>query len=278
MASPERPLRRLVVNADDFGRSADINAAVIRAHTDGILTTASLMVAEPAAAEAVALARAHPRLGVGLHLVLVCGRPVLPARDLPGLVTSDGRFLTSAVQAGLRFFFRRRLREGLAREIAAQFEAFARTGLTLDHVNGHLNFHLHPVVFRLLLDAASARGVRHLRLTRDAFRLNARLAAGAWAYRLSHAIIFHLLSAWARPQLRRAGVRHTQRVFGLLQNGRVDTAFLEGLLPRLPAGDSELYSHPSLTTFRTEFEALVSPSVKTIIAREHIQLRRYQDL
>lgn len=278
MAPPESAGRRLIVNADDFGRSPAINEAIEAAHRDGILTCASLMVSEPFAADAVARARACPALGVGLHLTLVCGRAALPAEANPGLAGVDGQLPAGAARAGWRYFFRRDLRAALRHEIGAQLDAFARTGLPLDHVNGHLNLHLHPAVFRLLLDLAPARGIRALRLTRDRFWLNARLARGAWVYRLSHAVIFTLLSAWARPRLRRAGLRHTRHVFGLLQNGRVDEAYLLRLLPRLPAGDSELYSHPSLTEFRSEFEALVSPRVRALAAAEGIRFIRYQDI
>jgi hopanoid biosynthesis associated protein HpnK len=277
MAPPDRP-RRLIVNADDFGRSSDINEAVVEAHRAGILTSASLMVNEPAAAEAIAVARTHPSLGVGLHLVLVAGRAALPPGEIPGLVNAAGVFPDHAVRVGLRLFFRRGLRGQLEREIAAQFEAFAATGLPLDHVNGHLNLHLHPTVFSRVLAGAPRRGCAPLRWTRDPFWLNARLARGFWADRISHALIFAALTAWARPQLCRARVRHTERVFGLLQNGRLDESFLAGLIERLPPGDSEVYAHPSLTGFRHEFEALVSPRIKAAVARQGIRLIRYQDL
>ena len=89
---PDSPPRRLIVNADDFGRSASINQAVIRAHREGILTTASLMVNEPAVEEAVALARENPELGVGLHLTLLCGHSALPPEQIPGLVDAKGEF------------------------------------------------------------------------------------------------------------------------------------------------------------------------------------------
>src|SRR5208283_4089174 len=98
--SPDSPPRRLIVNADDFGRSASINQAVIRAHREGILTTASLMVNEPACEEAVALARENPTLGVGLHLTLLCGHSALPPEQIPGLVNANGEFTDSPAGAG----------------------------------------------------------------------------------------------------------------------------------------------------------------------------------
>jgi hopanoid biosynthesis associated protein HpnK len=270
--------RRLIINADDFGRSSSINEAVIRAHREGVLTTASLMVNEPWAEEAVKLARENPRLGVGLHLTLLCGRSALPRERIPDLVDQDQQFEFRPVTAGFRYFALRKLREQLRREIHEQFRRFARTGLPLDHLNGHLHMHLHPVVHRLLMDAAAELGIRHARLTRDAFWLNAGLAGGRWMYRASHTVIYRALSARARGDYERRGIRYPHRVFGLLQDSRVNEAFVLKLLQRLPAGDSELYSHPSLDNFKDEFAALVSPLVKEQIGRLGIRLIRYQDL
>ncbi len=270
--------RRLIVNADDFGRSASINHAVIRAHSEGILTTTSLMVNEAASAEAVALAREHPRLGVGLHLTLLCGHAALPAAQIPGLVNGDGSFPNAPASAGFRYFFFGRLREQLRAEIHAQFRMFHETGLPLDHVNGHLHLHLHPAVFRILVQDASQLGIERLRLTFDPFWLNLRLASGQLAYRVVHAVIFHLLSARARPVMRRQGFRHTRAVFGLLQNARVDEGYVLALLQNLPEGDSELYSHPSLDEFRNEFDALISPRVRRQVQALGLKLIRYQDL
>ena len=268
----------MIVNADDFGRSAAVNAAVLRAHRDGILTTASLMVNEPSCAEAVALAKANPRLGVGLHLTLLCGHSALPQREIPGLVNEAGEFSQNPVEVGWRYFFQRTLRLQLEAEIAEQFRRFHATGLPLDHLNGHLHLHLHPVVFGLLAGHARGWGLTRVRLTRDPFWLNTRLARGRWFYRISHALVFGLLSRRARPDLARLGLRHTQRVFGLLQNACVDTAYCRALLPRLPPGDSELYSHPSTEAGRVELAALVNPLITALVASEGIRLIRYQDL
>jgi hopanoid biosynthesis associated protein HpnK len=270
--------RRLIVNADDFGRSPSINQAIIRAHREGILTTASLMVNEAAFDEAVGLARDNPSMGVGLHLTLLCGHSALPRETIPGLVTQERKFTDNPPGAGFRYFFRRGLRAQLRAEIHAQFEKFRATGLVLDHVNGHLHLHLHPTVFSILMDDAVLLGIQRVRLTRDPFRLNLRLASGRLGDRMLHAVIFHSLAARARPVLEQRGLRHTRCVFGLLQNGRVDEAYVARLLPLLPGGDSELYSHPSLDEAKAEFDALISPAVKAQVRELGIRLIRYQDL
>jgi len=270
--------RRLIVNADDFGLSQSVNEAVIRAHRDGILTSASLMVNEPGCGEAVKLAKENPRLGVGLHLTLLMGRAALPPETIPGLVNSRGEFSNNPVGTGMNYFFKRGLREQLRAEIHAQFEKFHATGLPLDHVNGHLHLHLHPVIFNILMEDAEKLGIQRMRWTRDCLARSRRMASGHWFYRISHAAIYAWLSSRAREPLRQRGIKHAQITFGLLQNARVDEDYILKLLPELPSGDSELYSHPSLDEFKHEFDALVSPRVKELVKKLGIELIRYQDL
>jgi hopanoid biosynthesis associated protein HpnK len=270
--------RRLIVNADDFGRSHSINQAVIRAHREGILTAASLMVNEPACDEAVKLAKENPKLGVGLHLTLLCGHAALPPEKIPGLANPRGEFSNNPVGAGFRYFLNRRLRGQLRDEIHAQFARFHAAGLPLDHVNGHLHLHLHPVVFGILMADAEKLGIRRMRFTRDCLARSRRMARGRWFYRVSHAAIHQWLSNRAREPLRQRGIKHAQITFGLLQDSRVDEDYILKLLPELPPGDSELYSHPSLDEFKREFDALVSPRVKEQVNRLGIELIRYQDL
>ena len=276
---PSRPNgHRLIVNADDFGRSESINQAVIRAHREGILTTASLMVNETSFEEAVALARDNPRLGVGLHLTLLCGHSALSHREIPGRVNEAREFSDKPISVGLRYFTQRQLHAQLRAEIFAQFKKFRATGLRLDHVNGHLHLHMHPIIFNILMEHAAELGITHMRWTRDPFWLNTRLASGAWGYRTVHALVYQILSQRARPALLRRRIKHTPVVFGLLQNARVDEDYVTRLLPVLPAGDSELYSHPSLDEFKNEFDALMSPRVRALVEKLGIKLIRYQDL
>lgn len=271
-------VQRLIINADDFGRSQSINEAVIRAHREGILTTASLMVNEPGFEEAVALARQNPRLGVGLHLTLLCGHSSLNAEEIPGLVNAQREFSNHPTAAGFRYFRNPTLHSELEKEIAAQFERFHATGLPLDHVNGHLHIHLHPTVLKILMRHAREWGLTHIRWTRDPFWLNARLARGRWLYRATHALIYRLLSALASRQFQKQQIRHTKFVFGLLQNEHVTEEYLLKLLPALPSGDIEIYSHPGMIEYRNEFDALVSPAVCGLVKRLNLNLIRYRDL
>ena len=269
--------RRLVVNADDFGLSHSVNEAVVRAHGGGILTAASLMVNERGFEEAVKLAKENPQLGVGLHLTLLMGHSTLPPEKIPGLVNPRGEFSDRPVATGFRYFFQRGLREQLRAEIHAQFEKFHATGLPLDHVNGHLHLHLHPVVFQILMEDAGRLGIRRMRLTRDCLARSGRMARGRWFYRLSHAAIYGWLSNRARQPLRQHGIKHAETTFGLLQNARVNEEYLLKLLPELPPGDSELYSHPSLDEFKHEFDALVSPRVKELVKKLGAQILHRTD-
>jgi len=270
--------RRLIVNADDFGRSRSINQAVIRAYREGILTSASLMVNEPDCAEAVALAKENPKLGVGLHLALLCGRSALSPGKIPGLANARGEFGNNPIALGFKYFFNRSLRGQLRAEIHEQFARFRATGLPLDHVNGHLHMHQHPVVLRILMEDADALGIRHMRLTREPFWMDVPLAKDRRLYRAAHAMVHFFLAWFAQSQLRRRRIHHTQRVFGLLQNDRVDEAYLLKLLNILPPGDSELFSHPSLEEFKHELDALISPRVKSLIEKLGIRLICYRDL
>lgn len=242
MSQPPDPPRRLIVTADDFGADEAVNEAVERAHVDGILTAASLMVAAPAAADAVERARRLPKLGVGLHLVLVEGHPALPPEQVPDLVDRSGRFRTNMVRAGIDIFFRPGVRRQLAAEIDAQFAAFAATGLPLDHVNAHKHFHLHPTIAGLILKIGPRYGMRAVRApVEPAAIVNAiepRQTTGVdW--------IANLYARTTRSRLRRAGILVPDQVFGLAWSGEMTGDRLSRVIERLPPGLNEVYCHPA---------------------------------
>jgi hopanoid biosynthesis associated protein HpnK len=222
------------VTADDFGASLEVNEAVELAHRQGILTAASLMVGAPVAADAVERARRLPGLGVGLHIVLVCGRPMLDPSVVPTLVGRGGQFLDNLVEAGIKFFFSPNARRELEAEIRAQFEAFKATGLELDHVNAHNHMHIHPTVMGLIIKVGRDYGLRAVRLPRQPSETGG--------------IPSFFLSGWIallQRKLERHRVRHNDFMFGLDETGHLNAACLAKILKRVPAGVSEIYCHPA---------------------------------
>ncbi len=283
-------MKRLIVTGDDFGLSPAVNQAIVKAHEHGLLTSASLMVNGSAVSEAVVLAKAHPTLAVGLHLVLCQGRATLAPHEIPGLVDAEGNFSRSPVRAGLRYFFMRSLQPQLRREIEAQLAAFAATGLVLSHLDGHLNLQLHPTVLTILLNLAGRYRIHALRLPLDDLRATLALDRKRLGYKLSHAVIFGVLCRYARGRLAGAGIRAADRVYGLLQSGDMNEAFLLGLLPRIRDGLVEWYCHvglppcPELERWtptyrhRLELEALTSERVLKAVAVQGLVLTSYREL
>src|ERR1700759_2502457 len=155
-------MKRGTFSADDFGLTEGVNDAVAWAHRDGILDQASVMVAAPAVEDAVRRARAVPSLRVGLHLVVIEGPAVSPPSEIPDLVDPSGQFPSDQARLGFRYFFRPSVRRQLAREIRAQFAAFAATGLTLDHANAHKHMHLHPTVGAMMLRIGREHGLNRI--------------------------------------------------------------------------------------------------------------------
>src|SRR3954471_9634735 len=157
--------RRLIVTADDFGMALDVNEAVEEAHRRGVLTCASLVVTGDAAADAVARARRMPDLGVGLHLALVGAPPALDPDDIPALMDRKGRGLSSTPgRTGAQIALFRDVRRQARAEVRAQLDLFHKTGLPLDHVDGHWHFHQHPAVADALAELAPEYSIRAVRI------------------------------------------------------------------------------------------------------------------
>jgi len=260
-------LKRLIVTADDFGAAREVNDAVEAAHRGGILSAASLMVSGPAAADAIGRARRMPSLRIGLHVVLVEGRPVLPAFAVTHLVDGNGVFRSDMAALGAVLCFSRQARRQLAAEITAQFEAFRDTGLTLDHCNAHKHFHLHPVVGGLIAAIGARFGLRAARVPLESVQVLRKIEPRTpWVPALLTAPFALLL----RKRLRAAGLLTPDRVFGLQWSGRMTRDRLAGLIRNLPHGLSEIYLHPATGPFagaaadyhyREELEALRAPEV-----------------
>jgi hopanoid biosynthesis associated protein HpnK len=276
-------VKKLIVTADDFGAAVPVNEAVERAHKDGILSAASLMVAGNAAADAVARARNLPKLRIGLHLVLVEGRPVLPARSVPDLIDDKGFFRTDMARAGAAMFFLPHVRRQLAAEIEAQFAAFEATGLALDHVNAHKHFHLHPTIASLIVKIGAAHGVKGARVPLEPQAVLGRIEkhqpSGVVALTAPFARLL-------RRRFQRAGITAPDQVFGLAWSGAMTPDRLAGLIEHLPDGLSEIYMHPATGNYpgcapgylyARELAALTDPRMPALAAARDIHLGGFAD-
>lgn len=283
-------MRQLIVTGDDFGLAVPVNEAIEEAHRHGILTTASLMVGAAAAQDAVDRAQRLPTLRVGLHVVLVEGRPVLPPSHVPYLVDRQGKFSSHLVRAGCNFFFRPGVRRQLEAEVRAQFEAFRRTGLQLDHVNAHNHMHLHPTILALLLRIGKEFGLRAIRLPHEPLLPSWRAAGGQF---LSRGLAWAALAPWTRLlklRIRMSGVRTNDFVFGLHDSGHLTGRLVEGFLRHLPSGVTEMYFHPATRRcpeidetmpdyeHERELAALMSEDVRQLLAARGIQRVAFSEL
>ncbi len=264
---------QVILNADDLGSSSAVNMAVRQAHRQGVLTSASLMVTGDAWEEAVALARDTPTLAVGLHLVLVGGRSVLPHKAIPHLVDERGRFPAGPLGAGLRYAFSRAVRAELEREVTAQFERFAATGLPLSHVDGHAHLHVHPAVFPLLLPLAEQYGARGVRLPRDDLGLALRYDRRQAGAKIAWAVSLALVCRWCARRLHGRRLAVPRRVYGVMQSGHMDTAYVLAVLRRVRETPVELYFHPAAAARSAalgpnpgDLETLLNPTVRQAIA------------
>jgi chitin disaccharide deacetylase len=276
-------LKRLIITADDFGAAREVNDAVEAAHRDGILTAASLMVSAPATADAIGRARRMPSLRVGLHVVLVEGRPVLPASAVTHLVDGNGVFRSDMGALGTVIAFSRQARRQLAAEITAQFAAFRATGLTLDHCNAHKHFHLHPVVGGLIAAIGSRFGLRAARIPLEPLQVLRKIEPQTpWApVRLTAPFALLL-----RRRFRAAGLVAPDRIFGLQWSGQMTRERLSGLIRNLPNGLSEIYVHPATGPFpgaapgyhyREEFDALMAADVVVASRDSSLRLGGFSD-
>ena len=278
--------KSVIFTADDFGASAEVNAGILRAHRDGVLRGTSLMVAAPARDAAAAAARDCPGLDVGLHLVVCKGQSVLPPARLGGLVDSAGRFVENPVQGGMRYFFNRGLRTKIADECRAQIELHLKLVGYLNHIDGHLNFHVHPVINDILLDLASEYRVPCIRLPREPVFTTLALARDNAPRKLVEAVIFRALSKRARRKMTERGIKSTDWLFGLHQSGNLSEQYMLGVIARLGPGLTEIYAHPAAdiggapppAAAQREVEILTSPLLPIALKEAGARLTNFAEL
>jgi hopanoid biosynthesis associated protein HpnK len=278
-------VKQLIVNADDFGADPAVNAAVARAYTEGILTSASLLITAPYADEAVAFARQHPRLSVGLHACLVSGRAATA-----DLADTHGNLPKNLFRFGAKLMVQRRVAEAVERELRAQLQQFLATGLKPTHLDTHQHTHIHPVVLRIVVGLAREYSIPYVRAAFEPFWPAVQCERQRLVRKLARWMVFSTLGARSRRQLRQMGLMGTERCVGVLDPGHLNEEFLLSYLPDLQEGVTEIFFHPAVETPESlrlcppgyeraeELRALCSPQVRQSMEALGIRLTNFREL
>ena len=292
-----RPVKQLIVNADDFGMAPGVNRAIVEAHRTGIVTSTSLLANAAAFDEAVAAARANPSLAVGVHLNLTEGRPLSHPAKLGALVTPAGEFLGNPETLFFRMVTGRVPLDAIEREYHAQIQRVLAAGIRPTHLDGHQHVHMWPPVFTLTARLAAEYGMAGVRASRERrvdfrglWRRNARLR-GKILLQAGVGLGLAFLAVASRAALAAAGVAAPDYFYGVSSTGYLDRDALADVLQDVPEGISELMCHPGyvdatlervstrlLRQRETEFETVASPQSRILAERLGIQLVTYRAL
>jgi predicted glycoside hydrolase/deacetylase ChbG (UPF0249 family) len=284
---------RLILNADDFGLTRGVNRAIAELHEAGVLPSATLMASGPAVDDAIAIARAHPSLGVGCHIVLTDGTPVSPPHTIPTLLGPDGRsFRPSLVKFLLAALSGRISQREIAVEAQAQIERLQHAGVVVTHIDTHKHTHILPHIARPLLAAAERCSVRAIR---NPFEppWSRRLSSASPLRRLQVELVHALLRRHflAIPQIKSGSIRTTGGTLGVSATGQLNATTLRMILDAMPAGCWELVCHPGYNdrdldavttrlrqTREIEREALLADIPKILTFPHPAEIINYRDL
>jgi len=285
-------VRRLIVNADDFGLTSGVNCAIIEGNGSGIVTSATLMANARASDGAIDLAKMQPSLKTGCHVVLIDGVPL--AENLPSLTNGSPHFRTSLKQFAIAAVRKQIDAEEIQREVEAQIRKIQSRGITLTHVDSHKHTHMFPYVLRPVLRAAKACGIRAVRNPFEPTRCwPAGMVLGTpglWL-RSVGVMAFQMFAAEFCRALNEEGMVSTDGIVGIAVTGLLDQQKLLRILEALPEGTWELVCHPGysdadlqaagtrLTQSREiELSALTSEETRKALVRHQIELISYADL
>jgi hopanoid biosynthesis associated protein HpnK len=287
-------VRRLIVNADDFGFTAGVNRAIIEAHARGVVTSSTLMANGPAFAEAVRLALSAPSLSVGCHVVLIDGEPVLSAEQLPSLTARSPRFGDNLKTFALRALAGRIDAKEIAAEATAQIRKIQAAGIEISHFDTHKHTHLFPKILRPLLRAAAACGVRAVRNPfgpRRPLRSSQLLRRPSLWTRYAEVRVLRSFAGRFREAVDREGIATTDGTLGIEVTGALDETLFHAIAQSIPEGTWEFVCHPGYndadlnaarTRLResreTELRVLTLPTAREVLSREGIELISYREL
>ena len=245
-------MKKLIVNADDFGRHVLINAAVAIGAEQGCLRSATLMPGGAAFADALEVLRAHPALGVGIHFTLVNGNPVLPAAEIPSLVTPEGGFYDDYTLFVKRFLLGKVRLEEVQRELAAQLAKVQAAGMAVTHIDSHQHMHTLPGIIDIALELGAAAGIRALRVPETAVFYRGGYSDGI-AQLVGRAGL-HTLASLARFKAKRRGFCMPDHFAGIVAGEAVTAEHFRTICRGLQSGTLEVMLHPGTENERLQRE------------------------
>jgi chitin disaccharide deacetylase len=287
-------MKELILNADDFGLTKGVNEGIIRAHREGILTSATLMATAPAFDDAIVRARANPALGIGCHLVLTGGFAVAPREEIPSLVDENGRLPKSLGIFVTRVSSGRIRTKDIERELRAQIEKIRRAGIEPTHLDTHKHTHAHPRVMNVLGRLARELGITRIRKPvenlRDSWK-SMRSEGAVSPMQLAASAAVRAVSSRFTAISRKYGLRSPDFFLGLVVTGRMGTDVLCRLIDTLPEGRTEIMLHPGICDAelratgsrlqqqrQMELESLLAPEARRSVERLHVRLISYREL
>ena len=284
-------MRRLIINADDFGLTSGVNKAIIEAHQRGVISSATLMAGGSAFDEAVTLARENPQLSVGCHVVLVDGTPLSPSAQVSSLLAAAGsNQFNHSVQSLMLRAFRHELRpEHIFTETRVQIRKIQAAGISVSHIDTHKHAHVHPRILDPIMKAAKQCGIGALRNPVEPIPL-LRIAAHPKLWkRCLEVSVTRTLTAKFRQSVERAGLATPEGTIGIVATGVLDNSLFASLIEHMPEGTWEFVCHPGyndaeLQSVRTrlrnsreqELRTLTSPTVQELLRRQGIELISYR--
>jgi chitin disaccharide deacetylase len=241
-------VRRLIINADDFGFTPGVNRAIVEAHQHGVVTSSTLMANGRAFADAVSLAKTLPDLSVGCHVVLIDGQPILSSGQLPSL-TADSRFRDGIKMFAARAIAGRVHPDQVAAEAAAQIRKIQSSGIAVTHVDTHKHTHLFPKILRPLLRAAAACGVRAVRNPfgpRLPLRSSQLLARPKLWTRYAEVGVLRHFAGKFREAVDREGFFTPDGTLGIEVTGALDETLFRGSSSAIPGITTPICNPPTL--------------------------------
>lgn len=286
-------MKQLILNADDFGYTRGINQAIVRAHREGVLTSATLMANAAAFDDAVEQARQCPALGVGCHFVLIGGKSVADPKEIPSLASPDGRlpqslpgFIASISSGSIK-------PDDIARELRAQIAKIRAAGIEPSHIDSHKHTHAHPRAFRAIARTARELGITKVRNPYERLHdsWTTMREGKAYSNQIFAAAAARLSAGPFRRILREYDLKAPDNFLGLAVTGRIEPAVLREMAKNLPDGCTEIMLHPGICDSELiatgsrlsqareiEMQALLDPEVKLQLEKENVRRITFREL